>query len=95
MEKIIEEDILFSDKNIFGDNEEHSYDVECYDGYGVATANEEGIPKKLKVTYPTLSVVLKDEGLCRDILKYRGLHDLDSNDIHYGDVMMCFGEISF
>lgn len=34
---IMEEDILLCDKKVFGDNEEHSFNCKCYDGYAECT----------------------------------------------------------
>ena len=44
--------------------------------------------------YPTLEEVLSDKGgIAEDILLYRGLWDKSADDICYGDIMMCLGEI--
>jgi hypothetical protein len=45
------------------------------------------------MTYPTLEEILANKDKTEKILKYRGLYDLYSNDLHYGDVMVTFGEI--
>ena len=37
---IMEEDILLCDKKVFGDNEEHSFNCKCYDGYAECTATD-------------------------------------------------------
>ena len=88
-----ETDVLFNDPTIFGDDEEHSYDVICYEGYAIASANEDGIPKWLKITYPNIVDILIDAEKIDYVLKYRGLHDLTAKDIHYGDIMMAYGKI--
>jgi hypothetical protein len=41
-----------------------------------------------------LEEILADEDDCDHILEYRGLYDLTPSDIHYGDVMVTFGEIT-
>lgn len=77
-------------------NKEYEYDMTCYDGYafGVLREDANDVPNIIKMTYPTLNEVLSDMGgLADDILQYRGLWDLDTNKIHYGDIMMCLGEI--
>lgn len=93
---ISENEVIFNDMNVFGDNEEHYYNVKCYDGYaiGVSTYNNNNEPKYIKVTYPKLSAILDDRDRTSYILRYRGLYDLFARDIHFGDVMMSFGVIS-
>lgn len=96
MDKVIESEVLFTDKRIFGDDHEHSYECDCCDGVAICTRtdpNDTTIPMQIKVTYPTLDKILADEDKCEQILRYRGLYDLKASDIHYGDVMMTFGEI--
>ena len=84
---------------VFDDNKSGMYYVDCYDGYGEATLdkenwdNDEGVPETVKMKYPTKAEVLADEDLSEQVLEYRGLYDLGANDIHYGDIMMCLGEI--
>lgn len=90
---IIENDILLSDQLFFGDNKEHPYNFKCYDGYAVGTALEDETPQIVEMTYPTLEEILANKEKTEKILKYRGLYDLYSNDLHYGDVMVTFGEI--
>ena len=90
-EYYMEEDVLISDNQVFGDNEEHSYDVKCFDGYGIGTSNEDGTTIHLE--YPTLAEVLADSDKASDVLRYRGLWDLKPSDIHYGDIMMRYGRI--
>ncbi len=93
MDLCAETDVLFNDPTIFGDDEEHSYDVICYEGYAIASANEDDIPKWLKITYPNIIDILIDAEKTDYVLKYRGLHDLTAKDIHYGDIMMAYGKI--
>ena len=51
-------------------------------------------PKTIRMEYLTLDDVLSDKGgIAYDILRYRGLYNLDVQDIHYGDIMMYLGEI--
>ena len=74
------------------------YCMVCYDGYAEGTLIDDdaefpNAPKTIRMEYPTLEGVLKDNELCHRILKYRGLYDLNVQDIHYGDIMMYIGEI--
>lgn len=79
---------LFSYR-IFGDGEVHSCDCICYDGFAVCFCFE---PERIFLqTYPKLEEVLKDTDLCDEIRIYRGIPI--SEELHYGDVMMKFGEI--
>ena len=94
MDKIIlENNIFFVNKDIFQDDYEHYYSVECYNGYGIATNADDtdvNAPHKLKLIYPKLEDVLSDDNLCKDILIYRGLYDKDKSILHYGDIMLYF-----
>lgn len=92
---IMEEDILLCDKKVFGDNEEHSFNCKCYDGYAECTATDsEEKVQKVIMTYPLRKEVLKNEDMCDAILTYRGLYDCTKKDIHYGDIMMKYGVIT-
>lgn len=72
------------------------YDVDCYDGYAFATLTEDtenaGLPKNVKLTYPTKAEVLANKSMTKEVLEYRGLYDLKAKDIHFGDIMMCRGD---
>ena len=77
-------------------NKEYEYDMTCYDGYayGVLRENTDEVPNIIKMEYPTLNDVIYDKGgIADDILTYRGLYNLSVDDIHYGDIMMCLGEV--
>lgn len=98
---ILEEDIFFTDKKIFKDEEEHYYTCKCYDGVAICTPfydeedeEENKNSPMLIVTYPKKEDVLKNNDLCQDILTYRGLYDLKKNQIHYGDIMLYMGELT-
>lgn len=91
---IYEDEITIFDEKLFGDDNEHYYSMECYDGYAIGKTTEgDGIRPVIKMTYPKLDEVLADEKLSKYVLQYRGLYDLTPEDIHYGDVMMALGEI--
>lgn len=92
MDKFIREEGVFVTIN----NKEYEYDMTCYDGYayGVLREDTDEVPNIIKMEYPTLNDVIYDKGGVADyILTYRGLCNLSVDDIHYGDVMMCLGEV--
>lgn len=94
--KIIEPEVLLTDEKVFGDNEEHEYVVECYDGYAIGRLSDEEdttAPKEVFLEYPKRKDVIKNIDLAEDILEFRGLYDLDIKDIHFGDIMMYMGDI--
>ena len=96
MNPILSKEILFQDVCFFNDENEHTYDVECHDGYGIGTLADEddnNAPKTIKVKYPTLAEVLADEEMSTYVLRYRGLYDLSAKDIRYDDIMLAYGEI--
>ena len=86
--------VLFVDRNIFGDEEEHEYDCLCNDGCAAGTRvddNDKRAPSSVVIEYPTLSSLTDEQ---KDyVLKYRGLYDLTHDDITYGDVMLAYGKI--
>lgn len=89
---IIEDSVLFKDKDFFGDNKEHEYFCRCYDGYAICMSSTySNVPDVIKVKYPKLKELTNEQ---KDhILDYRGLYDLTRKDIHYGDVAVVYGEI--
>ena len=92
---IIEDEILFTNKKIFKDSEEHCYTCKCYDGVAVCepTDENEGLPM-LIATYPKKAEVRKNKELCREILEYRGLWYMVASDITYGDIMLKLGKLT-
>lgn len=94
---VVENDVLFNDSTIMGDNLEHPYNLKCYDGYaiGVAVDCEENknVPKKIRILYPLRGDIVYDENKSQKVLKYRGLYDLSAKDINYGDIAICYGKI--
>lgn len=91
-EPILETDIIVTLPNI---KDDAIYDLKCYDGYatGERICDTENAPKNIRLEYPTLEEVLADEEKVSYVLEYRGLYDLTPNDIHYGDIMMAYGEV--
>lgn len=96
MKRIFEDKVLFKDAAVFGDDKEHAYQLDCYDGWaiGVALRNDDDteVPAEIIVRYPRLRAVLDSETMTRHTLEYRGLGN-DPSVIHYGDIMMAFGKI--
>lgn len=95
MEKIVEEDMLFHDVAVFGDDKEHAYRVDCYDGWGLGVAlkdeNSSDVPAEIIVRYPKMEEVLEGD-LADYVLAYRGLGK-DKSMINYGDIMAACGRI--
>ena len=90
---VIEKEVLI---NSIEGYDEVPYRMECYDGYAIGTLLDEDYPcpKTIRMEYPKLEEVLSDKGgIANDILLYRGLWDKSADDICYGDIMMCLGEI--
>lgn len=74
------------------------YTCKCYDGVAICTLEDserDTSPNTLVVKYPTLEVVKKYDELAREILRYRGLSENNIQDLHYGDVMLYFGDIEY
>jgi hypothetical protein len=96
MESDFREDIYLYDEDTFADNDEHLFDVECYDGYAIATRCEDEDNtniEQVRLEYYTLAEVLSNEILSEQVLQYNGLYDLSPSDINYGDIMMAYGRI--
>lgn len=97
---VLEEDVYFYDESLFDDKREHYYKVKCYDGVGIGQweYNDDESGQKIAfyivVTYPTLQEVKSNERLADNVLDYRGLYDIDIDEINYGDVMMTYGEVA-
>lgn len=94
--KYTEEGAMFCAPSFFGDDYEHCYDVDCYDGWAIGTRcnlMDADAPTAVLLTYPTLAEVLATDELSAYVLRYRGLYDLTPEDIHYGDIMMAFGAL--
>jgi hypothetical protein len=92
---ILEEEILFQDVEIFGNDYEHSYNVTCYDGYAIGDLidEEDDAPKHIRLEYPKIKEVIRDEDKSNYVLRYRGLWDLGIESINYGDIMISLGDI--
>ena len=94
---IIKQEMLLTDKKIFGDKKEHEYTVTCYDGWAVAVPTyyekdeHPNSPKKLYLSYPKVSSLSYDAK--RDCLDYRGIYDLPASRCNCSDVCMLFGTL--
>lgn len=91
---VTEEDILFTNKKLFKDSNEHSYTCNCYDGVAVCTPTDEPNLPMIVATYPKKKDVLTDNKLCEAILEYRGLYDLKKSQITFGDIMLKLGKLT-
>ena len=94
---ILEEGILLYDPKVFKGDEEHEYDVECYDGIGFATLVEtdnKALPPFVILTYPLRDEVLKSTRQARKVMEYRGLYDVPYEEMTYGDIMICLGKVN-
>ena len=97
MAKKIVEEMLLTDTNVFGDYDEHAYDVMCEDGHAIAVVTDEElkenpyVPKQLELTYPKLAdLTVYDKEEC---LHYRGIWDMPHTSCDYSDVCMKYGKI--
>lgn len=83
--------VMFCNEGIFGDDEEHEYDVDCADGAAVAHSKDDNDPATLLLTYPKMDEVIATEDMVDEIRDYRGFNY--DEKIHYGDIMMFCGKI--
>lgn len=93
---IIHEDgVLLVDSKFFGDDREHKYDCDCMNGhaYCILSNMSDSAPYSIEVFYPKIEELTEEQK--KHILDYRGLYDLTHNDIHYGDVMVVYGNIKY
>lgn len=88
---IVENDVMLYDAKLFEDELEHQYNVNCYDGYATAISvrRYENEPTELELEYPRIRTLTREQK--KHIRYYRGLSETDS--IHYGDVMIVYGQI--
>lgn len=94
----LETDVPIYDPAQNGSKESYMYDVECYDGYAIAhvQAGVTGVPKILKMKYPTLEEVMQNKELREEIYDYRRQFVFKKyiKNINYGDIMNMRGEIA-
>jgi len=98
--KYIEDEIILCNNNcpedcvvthIFDDDEEHCYKGKFYDGIAVLYKDpeDEGVPEKVIMTYPTMEIVKGNADLAYEIRDYAGLGAED--DINYFDIALKYG----
>ena len=92
---IIKNNVVLVNKDVFGDEKEHSYTFKCYDGHSVGTLNDintDNISPNIALTYPKLEDVLSDKEMTENIIKHCGLFN-QYDDINFGHIMETYGEI--
>lgn len=90
--EIDERDILFTNKKVFGDDNEHEYHCVCYDGFGYGEAIGWHDPKKrsVVVAYPTVAQLCQYPAKMEAIREFLGLKD--GEKITYGDIAIKYGK---
>ena len=78
--------------HLFADDDEHCYKGKFYDGIAVLHKDpeDEGVPEKVIMTYPTMEIVKGNADLAREIRDYAGLDAED--DINYFDIALKYGQ---
>ena len=94
----VKEEMLFTDKKVFGDNYEHEYLVTCDDGIAIGIPTESEleenstkVPKQITLVYPKLEELSNTQK--RECLNYRGKEDVATSRCNYADVCMTYGKI--
>ena len=88
------EEILFTNKAIFKDDNEHPYNCECHDGIAYCTKvdceENANAPEKLMLGYPRMSEIkgTAKEDACRE---HRGLRHCEP--LNYADIAMRYGRL--
>lgn len=78
--------------NLFDDDDEHWYKGKFYDGIAILHKDpeEEGVPEKVVMAYPTMEVVKGNAGLAYEIRDYTGLRA--EEDINYFHIALKYGQ---
>lgn len=78
--------------HLFADDDEHCYKGKFYDGIAVLHKDpeDEGVPEKVIMTYPTMEIVKGNADLAYAIRDYAGLDAED--DINYFDIALKYGQ---
>ena len=79
--------------NLFDDNDEHWYKGKFYDGIAILHKDpeeEESVPEKVVMTYPTMEVVKTHADIAYAIRDYAGLRAED--DINYFHIALKYGQ---
>lgn len=89
---IFRDEVYFFDEDVFGDKEEHCYEVRCSDGWAIGyPLDEEDV--EIEINYPKRDFVVSNESLSKYVLRYCGLYDQKAENINYGDIMLSLGII--
>lgn len=77
--------------NVFADDDEHCYKGKFYDGIAVLHKDpeDEGVPEKLVMTYPTMGEVKASADMAYEIRDYAGLGAKD--EINYFHIALKYG----
>ena len=77
---------------LFADDEEYCYKGKFYDGIAVLYKDpeDEGVPEKLIMTYPTMEAVKSKADLAQEIRDYVGLDTED--DFNYYCIALKYGK---
>jgi hypothetical protein len=77
--------------HLFADDDEHCYKGKFYDGIAVLYKDpeDEGVPEKVIMTYPTMEIVKGNADLAYAVKDYAGLGAED--DINYFDIALKYG----
>ena len=80
------------ENHLFADDDEHFYHGKFYDGIAVLHKDpeDEGVPEKLIMTYPTMDVVSSNADIAYEIRDYAGFGAED--DITYFQVALKYGK---
>ena len=94
---LVEEGMLFTNKKIFGDNEEHEYDVYCQDGRAIAIPaigellEHPKSPRLLELIYPKKDELTPEQK--EKCLENRGLFHMGASMCNVGDICMSLGKL--
>lgn len=79
--------------NLFDDDDEHWYKGKFYDGIAIlhkGPEEEESVPEKVVMTYPTMEIVKGNADLAYEIRDYAGLRA--EEDINYFHIALKYGQ---
>ena len=88
------DEMLFTNKRIFHDKEEHSYEVISFDSFAIAHRNDDedtSAPEYLVLHYHKMEDIDKD--LKEEILRYRFYYDWYRYKLTYDDICIYLGKL--